>query len=92
MARTRKSKAQAEIPGTEGRDRIPELDALGVEIYDLQEERRATTKKEKEKRQMAIAQLDAHKIDHYDVDGVHIWKESKGEKLKVKLDGGPEDE
>jgi hypothetical protein len=46
----------------------------------------------KQKRQMAIAQLDAHKIDSYHVDGVSVWKESKGDKLKVKLDADPEEE
>lgn len=50
------------------------------------------TRQEKSKRQMAIAQLDAHKIDSYRVDGVSVWKESKGDKLKVKLDADPEEE
>jgi hypothetical protein len=91
VARARKTKAQAEIPGTESPDRIEELHALGIEIKDLEQERMDITRREKEKRQMAVAQLDAHKITEYDCDGVHVWKESKGDKLKVKLDGGPED-
>jgi hypothetical protein len=91
VARTRKSKAQAEIPGTESPDRIEEIHALGLEIKSLEQERMDLTKKEKEKRRQATAELHAHKLTEYDVDGVHVWIESKGEKLKVKLDGGPED-
>lgn len=88
----RKTKAQLEVPGTESPDRIEELHALGLEIYDLQEKRKSITKEERQKRQVASATLKDHKIDHYHVDGVEVWAEPGGEKIKVKLDGNPEDE
>lgn len=92
MARKRVAKGQQEIEEFKSPDRIDELHVLGLEIKDLEQQRMEITRREKEKRQMAVAQLDAHKITEYDSDGVHVWKESKGDKLKVKLDGGPEDE
>lgn len=86
------TKAQLEVPGTQHPARIDELHALGIEIKDVEQERMELTKREKEKRQMAKALLIAHKLKEYDVDGVHVWLEPQDEKVKVKLDGGPEDE
>lgn len=91
MARTRKSKAQAEIPGTQSPDRIDDLHALGLEIYDLQEQRKKITK-ERVLRIRAAEQLKAHKIDHYHVDGVEVWAEPGPEKVKVAMDESPENQ
>lgn len=92
MARKRTAKGQTEIEEFKSPGRIDELHVLGIEIKDLEVERMELTKREKEKRQMAKALLIGHEIKEYDVDGVHVWLEPQDEKVKVKLDGGPEDE
>jgi len=42
---------QEEIPGTESQERIPELHALAVELYDLQEKRKKATSDEQRRGQ-----------------------------------------
>lgn len=50
------------------------------------------TRKEKEKRVQAIAELHARKMTEYDCDGVSIWLEGGKEKLKVRLDSDEEED
>lgn len=90
--RGKKSKAQMEVPGTASPNRIDDLHALGVEIYDLQEQRKKITKDERVLRIRAAEQLKAHKIDHYHVDGVEVWAEPGPEKVKVAMDESPENQ
>lgn len=90
MAGKRAQKGQAELATSPGR--VEELHVLGLEIKDLEQQRMALTRKEKEKRVQAAAELHARKLDTYDCDGVSIWLESGTEKLKVKLDAGDEEE
>jgi hypothetical protein len=90
--RGKKSKAQMEVPGTASPNRIDDLHALGVEIYDLQEQRKKITKDERVLRIRAAEQLKAHHIDHYHVDGVEVWAEPGPEKVKVAMDESPEDQ
>lgn len=84
--RGKKAAKQEEIPGTESPARDNELHALGLEIYDCQEERKRLTKKEEELRISAGQRLDALGITIYHVDGIEIWKEPSDPKLKVHLD------
>lgn len=86
------SRAQAEIPGTEAQARIPELHALGLELYDLQRERMDLTKQEKEKREEIAAELKKRELDEYHVDGVLLWIDPGKEKVKVRMDSDEAEE
>jgi hypothetical protein len=82
---------QAEIEGTESPARNPELHALGLEIKDLEGQRKEITVKEKEKRLEATGILHSLGLDHYHVDGIELTLEGK-EKLKVHLDSDEKEE
>jgi hypothetical protein len=83
---------QDDLPGTESPNRDPELHALGMELYDLQNERVDLTKREKEKRGEIAAALHERKQEEYDCDGVHLWIEKGDEKVRVKVGVAVEDE
>lgn len=85
--------AQIEIEGTESPNRNPELHALGLELYGLQQERMDLTKEEKAKRDEIAGALKALGIDHYHCDGIELWLEPGPSKIKVRKDsdgGGSE--
>jgi hypothetical protein len=82
---------QEEIPGTESPERNPELHALALEIYHHQTARMDHQKHEIAKRAEAGVLLDKLGISEYDVDGVHLWREQKVAKIKMKM-GDKKDE
>lgn len=83
----RQSAKQAEIPGTESPDRIPELHALGLELLDLEEKRRTASAAEKKKRAECGAELHRLGLEEYEVDGIELWIEGK-EQVKVRSEEG----
>jgi hypothetical protein len=86
----RAQQGQAELATSP--DRIEELHVLGLEIKDLEQRRMELTRQEKAKRAQAAAELHARKLTEYQVDGVSIWLETGTEKVKVKLDGGEDED
>lgn len=78
---------QAEIPGTESPNRIPELHALGIELDEVRSERKKLKDREEEKLANVKHYLKEHGLTKlgYDCDGVHLWLEPQDEKVKVKV-------
>lgn len=94
MARGRRaapSLAQAEIEGTESPGRDPELHALALELFDLQERSMEWRKKDAEKRKEIAAALKDRDLDSYDCDGVSLWLKGADPKVKVSVKA-PEEE
>ncbi len=83
--RTVPSIHQAEVPGTEGPGRIPELHALGLELKDIQDRSMEWRKKDTEKRKEVAAKLTELGLDDYDCDGVSVWREKGADRVKVSV-------
>lgn len=94
MARGRRaatSLAQTEIEGTESPGRDPELHALALELYELQERSMEWRKKDAQKRKEIAAALKERDLDSYDCDGVSLWLKGSDPKVKVSV-SAPEDD
>lgn len=85
------ARKQLEIDGTESPARDPELHALGLELYDLQNQRMDLTKAEKAKREEIAALMKTKRMKEYHVDGVLLWIEPGAPKVKVRMDKDDDD-
>ena len=87
-----RKKQTEELPGMESPARIPELHALAIELYDLQNERMDLTKREKAKREEVRVELEKRSMTDYVADGWELYLEAGTPKVKVRRDADDEEE